>query len=74
MILLDTECYDANLTTRGVIEKLSNHCSVQNEKVRIAVEEFGTLVKFGKQDHLLQLQDEGLLYLNNLPYFWEIED
>jgi hypothetical protein len=44
------------------------------QKVRIAVEEFGTLIKFGKQDHLLQLQDEGFLYLNNLPYFWEIED
>ncbi|MBW2338638.1 MAG: hypothetical protein JRF47_18190 [Deltaproteobacteria bacterium] len=38
------------------------------------MEEFGTLVKFGQQDHLLQLQDEGLLYLNHLPYFWEIED
>ena len=38
------------------------------------MEEFGTLIKFGQQDHLLQLQDEGLLYLNHLPYFWEIED
>lgn len=34
----------------------------------------GTLIKFGRQKHLLQLQDEGLLYMNNLPYFWEIED
>ncbi len=32
------------------------------------------MIKFGQQEHLLQLQDEGLLYLNNLPYFWEIED
>jgi len=38
------------------------------------MEEFGTLVKFGNQEHLQQLQDEGLLYLNNLPYFWNIED
>ncbi len=34
----------------------------------------GTLIKFGLQDHLLQLQDEGLLYMNNLPCFWKIED
>lgn len=34
----------------------------------------GTLIKFGKLEHLRQLRDEGLLYLNNLPYFWEIED
>ena len=34
----------------------------------------GTLIKFGKLEHLLQLRDEGLLYLNNLPYFWNIED
>lgn len=34
----------------------------------------GTLIKFGQQEHLLQLQDEGLLYMNHLPYFWEIED
>ena len=38
------------------------------------MEEFGTLVKFGNQEHLQQFQDEGLLYLNNLPYFWNIED
>ncbi|OQW98872.1 MAG: hypothetical protein BWK74_03615 [Desulfobacteraceae bacterium A6] len=36
--------------------------------------ESGTLIKFGQHEHLLQLQDEGLLYLNNLPYFWKIED
>jgi hypothetical protein len=36
--------------------------------------ESGTLIKFGQQDHLLQLQDEGLLYMNHLPIFWEIED
>lgn len=34
----------------------------------------GTLIKFGHDGHLLQLQDEGLLYLSHLPYFWEIED
>lgn len=33
-----------------------------------------TLIKFGQYEHLLQLQNEGLLYLNNLPYFWGIED
>jgi len=36
--------------------------------------EFGTLIKFGQLDHLLQLQNEGLIYMNCLPYFWEIED
>lgn len=36
--------------------------------------EHGTLIKFGRHEHLLQLQNEGLLYLNNLPYFWNIED
>lgn len=34
----------------------------------------GTLIKFGKQKNLLRLRDEGLLYMNNLPYFWKIED
>jgi hypothetical protein len=34
----------------------------------------GTLIKFGQQDHLLLLQDEGLLYMNHLRYFWGIED
>ena len=34
----------------------------------------GTLIKFGQQDHLLQLQDEGLLYLNLPQYFWKVED
>jgi len=34
----------------------------------------GTLIKFGRQDHLRQLQEEGLLFMNNLPYFWGIED
>jgi hypothetical protein len=34
----------------------------------------GTLIKFGKYDHLLQLQDQGLLYLNNLSHFWKIQD
>lgn len=34
----------------------------------------GTLIKFGKPEHLLQIQNEGLLYLNHLPYFWKVED
>jgi hypothetical protein len=34
----------------------------------------GTLIKFGKQKNLLRLRDEGILYMNNLPYFWKIED
>ena len=34
----------------------------------------GTLIKFGRQEHLQLLQEEGLLYMNNLPYFWKIED
>lgn len=36
--------------------------------------EKATLVKFGRQEHLCRLRDEGLLYLNNLPYFWKTED
>jgi hypothetical protein len=38
------------------------------------MEQPGTLIKFGKLEHLQQLQDKGLLYMNNLPYFWNIED
>lgn len=38
------------------------------------MEQPGTLIKFGNLEHLQQLQDEGILYLNNLPYFWNIED
>lgn len=34
----------------------------------------GTLIKYGQHEHLLQLQNEGHLYLNHLPYFWKIED
>ena len=36
--------------------------------------ERAALVKFGEWEHLQQLQDEGLLYMNNLPYIWKIED
>ena len=32
------------------------------------------LIKFGNYERLLQLQDEGLLYMKPLPYFWKIED
>jgi len=32
------------------------------------------LVKFGQHEHILQLREEGVLYMNNLPYFWRIED
>ena len=38
------------------------------------IEDFGTVVKFGKQTNILDGQNEGLLYLNNLTYFWDIED
>lgn len=31
-------------------------------------------MKFGEYAHLMQLQEEGLLYMNFLPYFWGIED
>lgn len=48
--------------------------SKKNEKGRFVMGEPGTLIKFGRQDHLLQLQEEGLLYMNHLPYFWSIED
>lgn len=33
-----------------------------------------TLVKFGRLEHLQQLQNEGLLYMNPLRCFWKIED
>lgn len=36
--------------------------------------ETGTLMKFGNLAHLLQLQNEGLLYMNQIKYFWEVED
>jgi len=38
------------------------------------MDQLGTLIKFGKLEHLQQLQDDGLLFMNNLPYFWKIED
>ncbi len=31
------------------------------------------LVKFGQYEHLRLLREEGLLYMNNLPYFWNLE-
>lgn len=34
----------------------------------------GTLVKFGRAEHIRQMLDDGVLYLNNLPYFWAVED
>jgi len=36
--------------------------------------EKATLVKFGAKHHIRQLQVEGLLYMSNLPYFWQVED
>lgn len=36
--------------------------------------EKATLVKFGQREHLRQFREEGLLYMNNLPYFWRIEE
>jgi hypothetical protein len=32
------------------------------------------LVKFGEQSNISKLREEGLLYMNNLPYFWGTED
>lgn len=37
-------------------------------------DEPGTLIKFGQYEHLAQLQESGILYLNSLEYFWGIED
>lgn len=36
--------------------------------------ERATLVKFGARQHIIELQDTGLLYMNNLPRIWDIED
>jgi hypothetical protein len=36
--------------------------------------EKATLVKLGQYEHICKLRDEGLLYMNNLLYFWQIED
>jgi hypothetical protein len=36
--------------------------------------EHATLIKFGNSQNILELQEYGLLYMNNLPYFWHIED
>ncbi len=42
--------------------------------VRSTMGESETLLKFGSRKHIVQLQDEGYLYLNTLRYFWGIED
>ena len=34
----------------------------------------GYLIKFGSTDHMETFREQGLLYMNNLPYFWGIED
>jgi len=36
--------------------------------------EKATLVKFGQYEHICQLRDQGLLYMNTLLYFRQIED
>lgn len=36
--------------------------------------ESGTLIKLGQQEHLIRLQEEGLLYLNTPQYFWDVEE
>jgi hypothetical protein len=36
--------------------------------------ERAALVKFGMHEHLAQLREEGLLYMNTLPYFWKLEE
>jgi hypothetical protein len=34
----------------------------------------GTLVKIGRPEHIRQMCEDGILYLNPLSYFWKIED
>lgn len=46
------------------MSKFANNMTVEN----------ATLVKIGKYKHICELRDEGLLYMNNLPYFWQMED
>ena len=36
--------------------------------------EKATLLKFGHYEHICQLRDQGLLYMNTFPYFRQIED
>ena len=36
--------------------------------------ENATLIKFGLIEHIEKLRNEGLLYMNNLPFFWKLED
>ena len=36
--------------------------------------EQAALVKIGSYDHILSLRDEGLLFMNTVPYFRQIED
>ncbi|MCF6255345.1 MAG: hypothetical protein L3J98_06085 [Gammaproteobacteria bacterium] len=33
-----------------------------------------TLIKFGKLEHLEELRTQGLIYMNTLPYFWNVEN
>ena len=46
--------------------KLLKGCNLMGEQA--------TLVKFGKESHMRRLHTEGLLYMNNLPFFRAIED
>ena len=34
----------------------------------------GTLCKIGQREHMVSLQEEGVVYLNTLNCFWDIED
>ena len=34
----------------------------------------GTLIKIGRKEHIECLYDDGFLYMNDLPYFWKVED
>ena len=36
--------------------------------------ENATLIKLGSLENIEQLRNQGLLYMNNLPYFWKLED
>jgi len=33
-----------------------------------------TLIKFGRLEHLEELRTQGLIYMNTLPFFWNVEN
>jgi hypothetical protein len=50
----------------GFGRKSTSHLLEMNEP--------GTLVKFGRAEHIRPMIENGVLYMNNLPYFWAVED